>query len=181
MKLREIPQQILRVIDDDESDEETRAIAIHFLGDFDYPLGEQRMIRLLSRRWNKIVYSVCEYIEYKIGILESEDIAKCLLSIMKRPDSISYFDATHKETKKQVDADVRYYAARCLALAELSEETEKAIVYMIRKKYPEVEDEIVSMLLNSIGLMALRGSDSRLWKRYSGKVESVFDRVDNKK
>jgi hypothetical protein len=178
--MRQVPPQILRVIDDDGYDHETRAVAIHLAGLLDYPLGEDRLGRLLSRNWNTIIYSVCEYIEYRVGLLDSEDLAKRLLAVLNRPDSLAYFSGHDRKQGKEVDADVRYYAARCLALAELKPETEAIIVDMIRKKYPEVEDEVMTMLLNVIALGALSRSESRLWKRYSGKLESVFHRVDER-
>src|SRR5205807_2482909 len=124
LPVRQIPQQMLRVVDDDEDDEDTRGVAIHVAGLLDYPLGESRIKRLLSRRSAKVIYSVCEYIEYRVGILESEEIAKSLLAVMNRPDSICYFTALQRDTGKDVEADVRYYAARCLALSELQPEIE---------------------------------------------------------
>jgi hypothetical protein len=179
MPLRDLPPHMLRIIDDDEYDEDTRGIAIHVAGELDYPLGEPRIVRLLSRRSPKVIYSVCEYLEYRVGVLESEEIAKGLLAVLNRPDSLSYFTATHRDSDKEVEGDIRYYAARCLALSELSPEMERAIVEVIRAKYPEVEDETTMMTLNSVVLGVTR-SESRLWKRYSGKIESVFDRVDKR-
>jgi hypothetical protein len=62
---------------------------------------------------------------------------------------------------EEVDPDVRYYAARCLALAELKPDMEVIIVDSVRKKYPEFEDEVMMTLLRGCNRIA-RSPNNRL-------------------
>jgi len=180
IKLRQMPNQVLRVIDDSNYDPNSRAIAVHVAGRLDFPLGETRLERLLAAGPNPVVYAVCEYLEFRVGLVDSEVLARKLLAIVNRPDYLSYFVGTNTETGEEEDVDVRYFAARCLALAELDPSVEELVVATLRQNYPEIEDESFSLSLNSIVLGAVERGGSRLWKRYSGGLGSIFDRYPRK-
>lgn len=177
LRLRQLPSQMLRLIDDEQYIEHIRAQAVHYAGQLDYPLGDYRITRLLSGHKNMLIYSVCEYLEYCVGLVDSEDAATKLLAIVNRPDSISYFLATNRKSGKEVEEDIRYYAARCLIFVELPPSVEELIVAVLRKKFPEIEDESFQAELDTFLRGSVFNEKSRLYKKHSmGENTNIFKR-----
>jgi hypothetical protein len=115
-----------------------------------------------------------------MGTVDTEDLAKSLLIVMARPDSISHFRANKRDSDREVEGDVRHFAARCLALAELPPAREAAIVTTIRSKFPEVEREAFMAVFNLSILGVADKGESRVWRRESDSLDTVFSRVDGK-